>query len=378
MDKFKELEDLLKKQYISYSEQFSLYHLVKGKKILLYGCGSGCITFFSIVLDRYNDIKIDGIIDKRAENGEKFRDIPLFNPESLNIHDTENYVVIITVGKKEYYNEIFNILKQKNFKNIILANQIYEYHLHFTSHEIEKMGFSYYKKQKDKILKAFTLFSDKLSIDIYLKYLKTHIYKVPQELPYESVEKQYFPDDIIMNYSRFINCGAYNGDTIRNLVKYKGKQESVVCFEPDLINYSKLIKYINNNKKDIADTIFAYPCGVYSKTTQIFFSSGNNTNSKISANGKDLIQTVKLDDALINYSPTFIQMDIEGAEIEAIKGGAILISTYKPDLAICVYHSVEHIWEIPLMLNKLNPDYKFYLRNYTGYISETVLYARSE
>ncbi|KLO22551.1 hypothetical protein X275_05725 [Marinitoga sp. 1197] len=192
------------------------------------------------------------------------------------------------------------------------------------------------------------------------------------------MEKQYFPDDIIMNYSRFINCGAYNGDTIRNLVKYKGKQESVVCFEPDLINYSKLIKYINNNKKDIADAIFAYPCGVYSKTTQIFFSSGNNTNSKISANGKDLIQTVKLDDALINYSPTFIQMDIEGAEIEAIKGGSILISTYKPDLAICVYHSAEHIWEFPLMLNKLNPDYKFYLRNYTVYISETVLYARSE
>jgi len=68
-------------------------------------------------------------------------------------------------------------------------------------------------------------------------------------------------------------------------------------------------------------------------------------------------------------------MDIEGAEPEALVGAKNMICKYLPDLAICVYHSPNHLWEVPLYLNDLNIGYKFYLRNYTGFSIETVLYA---
>ena len=53
-----------------------------------------------------------------------------------------------------------------------------------------------------------------------------------------------------------------------------------------------------------------------------------------------------------------------------------IIKKHHPKLAVCVYHSPDHIWTIPQFLHELVPEYKFYLRNYTGFTSETVLYAK--
>ena len=68
-------------------------------------------------------------------------------------------------------------------------------------------------------------------------------------------------------------------------------------------------------------------------------------------------------------------MDIEGAELEALQGGAKLIKKNHPKLAICVYHKPEDIYTIPQLLLEYNPNYTFYLRHYSLWRSETVLYA---
>lgn len=59
-----------------------------------------------------------------------------------------------------------------------------------------------------------------------------------------------------------------------------------------------------------------------------------------------------IDDILPNFEPTFIKMDIEGAEYEALIGAESIITRSKPNLAICVYHAVNHIWDIPILLKK--------------------------
>lgn len=80
-------------------------------------------------------------------------------------------------------------------------------------------------------------------------------------------------------------------------------------------------------------------------------------------------------DSLIEIQPTFIKMDIEGAEMEALEGAKRRIMNGTPKLAICVYHKAEDIWKIPLWIHQLVPDYKLYLRHHNDDYEETVIYA---
>ena len=84
---------------------------------------------------------------------------------------------------------------------------------------------------------------------------------------------------------------------------------------------------------------------------------------------------VALDDVLPNFFPTLIKLDIEGFEPAALRGAKKLISSTRPDLAICVYHQPEHLWEIPLFLKTMVPQYRFWMRchGYNGF--DSVLYA---
>lgn len=87
------------------------------------------------------------------------------------------------------------------------------------------------------------------------------------------------------------------------------------------------------------------------------------------------IQIKKLDDFLPNEQITFLKMDIEGAEINALIGAQELIKTQKPKLAICTYHLPEHFFDIPFYIKSLVPEYKIYIRHHTNTMFETVCYA---
>lgn len=91
---------------------------------------------------------------------------------------------------------------------------------------------------------------------------------------------------------------------------------------------------------------------------KLYFNS-NSSCSKISNEGDIAVDVIKLDDFFKTHEkPTFIKMDIEGAELAALRGCADTIREYKPKLAICVYHKPEDIFEIPEYILSLNPDYK--------------------
>ena len=126
---------------------------------------------------------------------------------------------------------------------------------------------------------------------------------------------------------------------------------------------------------NLADEIFCWPCALDENSKLDNFLCGDGLGSKIDKNGETRIQCVKIDDVLINVKPTFISMDVENFEINVLKGAKRTLTDYKPDLGICVYHSPSQIWEIPIFLDQLNIGYKFSLRNYTSFTTETVLYA---
>lgn len=379
MNKYKEtILELFKQTSFPHNPEHCVYDLLGNKKIILYGGGRGFITFSVFVLRKYG-LKAYAVLDRKFKSGDYFYGIPAFSPFEYKPtnEEKENAVVVITVGKTEYHEEIFKCLRSLGFKNVILSTDIYEYHLLRPAVELEKKGFKYYLENKKQIMDCLDLFSDDLSREVFTCCIQTHMLRKPIQIPIQPLEEQYFPRDINLSkgYSRFINCGAYNGDTVKQLNTLHGKIEVLACFEPDLKNFELLTQYLCTKHNEIAQSVIAFPCGVFSHEARLPFEGGNAINSMISDKGESFIQCVALDHVFPNFKPTFISMDVEGVELEALKGGEMLIKENKPDLAISVYHAPNHIWDIPFYIDSLNLGYKFYLRNYTSFISETVLYA---
>lgn len=115
------------------------------------------------------------------------------------------------------------------------------------------------------------------------------------------------------------------------------------------------------------------PKGVWREAGELHFKIAER-GSKILEGGEASIQVDSIDHR-IGIKPTYIKMDVEGAEYQALLGAKNTISAYKPKLAISVYHEPEDIWELPVLIHKLNCEYRFYLRHYSFFEVETVLYA---
>jgi hypothetical protein len=83
----------------------------------------------------------------------------------------------------------------------------------------------------------------------------------------------------------------------------------------------------------------------------------------------------RLDDIKWSFTPTYIKMDIESAEPEALAGAAELLRQYHPVMAVCTYHRSEHLWQIPNLIRSIAPEYNLFLRRYAEECWEGVCYA---
>lgn len=176
----------------------------------------------------------------------------------------------------------------------------------------------------------------------------------------------------------FIDCGAYIGDTA--VWAYQNQAAQVYCLDPCPVHWNAL----KENLQDNNFPALVYPVAVGNQNTSMHFvfREGGTAGAKLIENSQvqsyqhyiqthptDTIrlaevQCVRLDDwfAQNNITPTYIKMDIEGAELDALKGCAETIKKLKPKLAICLYHKKEDMWTIPRYIKSLVPEYKFYCK----------------
>ena len=187
---------------------------------------------------------------------------------------------------------------------------------------------------------------------------------------------QYFESGIISVVPQevFVDCGAFSGDTILEFKKQaKDGFKKIFAFEPDPKNMRNLKQMIEAKEQD---RIMPVSAGVYSTSRTIRFMAEGTLDSRISgAQGADAVEVFSLDDYFRDKeTPTFIKMDIEGAEEEALLGARGIIQRCAPKLAISVYHRAADLWRLPLLMKKLNKNYRLYLRHYSREIVDTVCY----
>jgi hypothetical protein len=91
------------------------------------------------------------------------------------------------------------------------------------------------------------------------------------------------------------------------------------------------------------------------------------------------VETLSIDDLVESKGISrvdFIKMDIEGSELKALQGALNTIKRDRPKMAICIYHRLVDFVDIPEFILSLNLGYSFYIRHYTIYDEETILYAK--
>jgi len=191
-------------------------------------------------------------------------------------------------------------------------------------------------------------------------------------LPSPDGENQYVPLGLSRwaNPLRFIDCGAFTGDTIELLLARGYAVEKLLAFEPDSENFEQLAKKFTDR-----DRIFI-PCGVSSSNRPVQFATGAGEGSHQVEAGGVSVQMVRIDDVAPGFEPNLIKMDVEGGELDALEGARSTISRFTPGLALSLYHRPEDLWRIPLRIHGWNLGYKFYVRGHGNSSFESVLYAR--
>lgn len=157
----------------------------------------------------------------------------------------------------------------------------------------------------------------------------------------------------------YLDLGAYRGDTVEELLHYSnGKYSEITALEPDRRTFEKLLKNTEH-----LDNFTALKKAVSSENGTAFFSSAAGRQSSLSEKGEQ-IETVTVDELFESKKVTYIKMDVEGAEREAILGAAQTLKFQKPKLNIALYHRSEDIFALPLLIKSINPDYEFHIRRH--------------
>ncbi len=375
--KLDSLLDFSKKGIVNQAHH--ILNLASEKEIIVYGYGAGYMPLKNSVLSRFR-IAPKFIIDKKFNLSKKKKNnLFLGTNEISKIKNKNKFIVIISIGSQAVAKLIKEELRKKEFHSVIWAPEIFEYNIHHYGDEYDTNPKLIYQSKKE-IYSAFSLLKDIKSKEIFLSILEIYATHKPKNVQNDPIKNQYFDLKLFnkRDYLHYINCGAYTGDSIKNLLLTVGKINSLICIEPDRENFKILNAYCKKNTSKIAKNIHLYPLALAEKNSQVTFSSSLGLCSEIDTQNKskDLIQTAKLDDLVISNHSSFLSMDLEGYEKNAISGMKKIIKDGNTNLAISIYHRIPDLWQILLRIRSLNKKYIFFIRNYTGFTYETVLYCK--
>ena len=360
----------VERRHSCFDPEIQRFYEVLNRKKYLCLFGAGRMLSASISLFGQEGITIDFLCDNDpGKHGNVFYGIKCISYRELKEIKKDTVIFISTYS----FVEIEKQLKQDGFSDY------FAFYSRFLPNLDVKAVFS---KDKDDIIAAFDFLEDEKSREIYSAHVihasNSLYYLIFRNLPLS--KDQYFDEEVISfgKNETFVDIGAYDGaDSIKFVNITKESYKKIYCFELSKSNYNLLNDNIAKLKPSNIEKIELINKGI--SDTNGFFSyiDSLQTDNSLSADGTgdDITEVVKLDDFFVNEHVTFIKMDIEGAEYNALKGAKKIISEQAPCLAISVYHNIQDLWKIPVLIKKYRSDYKIYLRAYERSPNETICYA---
>ena len=334
-------------------------------RVVFYGCGrnqEGILEYWNSYIGRRVDFCCDG--DSRKW-GRSFGGAMCLSPDEL-IAMKDDCVVFVTIGD---FGPVFRFLEGHGFPSV---HHLYKYDL--AASEFLP------PREPDSVLQGLMechgVLEDSRSREVFSAIVERVLGDGSDlDVMHKVCEgEQYFPPGLAMmsGQERLVDAGAFNGDTLQDFIaRCAGKFDRVFCFELDEINFKAL--QANVDLMPERDRVSIYNLGLWDEAAEISYSIGKYQSAIGTGQAKGRV--IALDEALEGQRISMIKMDIEGAELKGLRGARNIIKDQHPKLAICVYHDFRHLWEVPLYIKSLVPEYRIFLRHHTALEYETVCYA---
>ena len=326
------------------------------KKIVMYGMGNGADKILA-VCERYGIEVCDFFASDGFVRGHSFHGKVVLSYSDVKAkYGAENVIVLLS-----FASSLPDVIE--NFKRIDAECELYAPDVPVCDGEIFTLDFA--RAHKNELTQTYELLADEQSRNIFENVIA---YKLTGKLGYLFAAES----DKVEVYEKLLNApeirtyadlGAYNGDTIRELMKYSPALSHVTAFEPDRRSFRKLSEFCATLPDSI--NIDALHAAAWNENAELTFGDEGNRNSGLFAKAKTVqIAATSLDIALDGKTVDYVKYDVEGCEREAIIGSSSTILSCAPKLLVSAYHRSEDIFALPLQIHALRPEYKLYLRRY--------------
>ena len=319
------------------------------KPIVLYGMGNGADK----IADRLSKEKIkisgvfasDGFVRKKL-----FRGFPLSSYGELK-ESFKDMIILVCFGSNRP--EVL-----ENINRLQSEQELYVPEVPVYGNGLFTREFVY--ENKDRFKKIYSLLADEKSRQTFEKLIDYKISGKTQYL-FDCEVSPSEPYNSFLNLTEseiFVDLGAYNGDTVKEFIfRTNGSYSAIYAAEPDIKSFKKL----TFNTSDF-ENIHLFNACITEKSGTVSFAMGSGRGS--SKGGETETSALCVDDMLFGIKPTFIKYDVEGEEINAIRGAEKTIIAHKPKMLISAYHRNDDLLTIPEEVLKLRDDYKIYLRHF--------------
>ena len=362
------------------NEENTLWEYLKtaGKPVVLYGTGDGADKVLARLAE--TGVPVSGIFaSDEFVRGQQFHGFTVQTYSEL-LTLREEIIVLIA-----FASELPDVLER--FYKLASVHETYAPHVPVFSGE-ETVTPAWIKKHETKLLAVYERLADAVSRETFASVLN---YKLSGKLSYLQACTTNRPEDLrtIFSFGReetYLDLGAYNGDTVQEFLQLThGRYKKIIALEPDPKNYKKLTDYVRQYELKNVTCLQAgvwNDCGsleltgnggrqsTFWEADRSGFATQNlsQTCSMKKKIKKQQVTVVSVDSVLGNDYADYMKFDVEGVEKEALEGAAGHLipggNGAQPKLLVAAYHHDEDLFALPLLLWKLQPEYKIYLRKH--------------
>lgn len=352
----------------------------ESRPIFLYGTGDGADKILD-TLARFG-VPVEGVfVSEEFYRGQTFRGYRVTTLSALEAqYPADGFVVLVAFGS--HLPEMIERVKSIAARHPLLIPD-----MPVAGHDL--FDEAYFQMHRNEIEKAYALWEDDASRRVFTDILEYKLTGAPEPLfrcvsPKEEVFAKLLPLGVHEDY---LDVGAYNGDTVREFLDHTGGAfHSITAMEPEKRSYRKLcetasalglIDRVDELGGLTGDTVAVLPdharpvrllnaaASDQTRTVSMVHGRGRGSalGSGVAHTGK-MIETrfQKVDE--LELPLTYVKMDVEGMEAEALCGMKETLLRFRPKMNIALYHRSEDLFALPLLLDGWLGDYRFYLRRH--------------